>query len=215
MILFRSLVAAALLASPVISASAQEAEEEQADTLPALNPESVAIANEILLLAYPVETRSAMFNSISETMFEQVKDSMSLLPDNPEVQAALDAFGRRILDKSKPIMDRHIPTLMEGWANAYADMFTTEELSELLAFVKTETGQKFFQLSVDVLKSPYYTEPMQAYFVEIGELQRSELDWFLTEVRALKNPTEDEPVGGESVDREPATEEAEARLPDA
>ncbi len=59
-----------------------------------------------------------------------------------------------MFDKMKATMDASLPDYFESFARAYARGFSRDDLNEILAFVKTPTGQRFFERSPQLIKDP-------------------------------------------------------------
>ena len=67
-----------------------------------------------------------------------VQTMQTLIVKNPEVKDQLDEAIGKTIDEYVPRKDE----LFDQFARIYASLFTIEELREIVAFYKSETGQK-------------------------------------------------------------------------
>lgn len=163
------IMGAALMAGTLFAAQpvlAQEA-QEQPQSLE-ISATSLALAREIVDLGFPEDTREAIFFATGDQMEAQVRDAMmKALPDLDEgAIAILDEWIAEMNAKSKAILRRHIPGLIEGMARSYAVIFTEQELRDILGFVSTPSGQRFFELSAAVMGESNFAAANQAYMDE-------------------------------------------------
>ena len=121
-----------------------------------VNPAALAIAHQILDIGIPVEKRSQMFSSLLDSLNAQViKSTENLgLTKDKDFQALLTRTQQRMWDQMKPVMSAALPDIFESMARAYAREFSIDDLSALLAFVKTPAGQHFFERAPLILKDP-------------------------------------------------------------
>ena len=160
------IAAGALFATVSANASAQSpkpamvashgAPITRVDTENPLDPASLALAHQILTIAFPPERRSQMMASIMDSIVEQTRKNMqSQMPaGDKEFQALLDRSTQRMLDQMKASMNAALPDYFESFAHAYARGFSRDDLEAILAFAKTPTGQRYFERAPGLLKDP-------------------------------------------------------------
>ena len=122
----------------------------------AVDPAALALAHQILDIGIPAEKRSQMFASVMDSLIGQTRkatENLGLTRDK-DFQALMDRSSQRMWDQMKPIMNAALPDIFESMAHAYARQFSTDDLTALLAFVKTPAGQHFFERSKEILKDP-------------------------------------------------------------
>ncbi len=160
------LFAAACALTVPVQAVAQSADAEAATTP---SPQKLQVAREIITLGYPEAEREALFFGAMDQMVIQMREAtLPALPtDEPEIIALLDEWVADFTGDSKVLLASHIPNLMENMAVAYANIFTQEELDDVLAFVSTPSGQRFFLLSPAVISEPNFAAANQAYMNEV------------------------------------------------
>ena len=111
----------------------------------ALDPAALALAHQILDIGIPAEKRSQMFGSVMDTLMGDLQGDRksALSTKDKDFQALMDRSTQRMWDQIKPIMNAALPDIFESMARAYAREFSTDDLTAILAFVKTPAGQHF------------------------------------------------------------------------
>jgi hypothetical protein len=136
-----------------IPASAQPA---AADKTRALDPNSLALAHQIISVAFPPDKRVQMYNSMMDSIIVQSRQSMESLPlaKDKDFQALIDRTTKRMLDQLKATIIASIPDIFESMSRAYARDFSTDDLNAILAFVKTPAGQHYFDRLPLIVQDP-------------------------------------------------------------
>ncbi|WP_421846286.1 hypothetical protein [Novosphingobium sp.] len=174
-----ALAAALVAAGPALAQSAPaQTAASQAPSQPApapaaekaeLDPKAVALAQEILDIGMPPESRPAMFAGIMGSLRTQIRESMSKIAGTGDAEA--DAIIGRGIDRMyKQMTERmntHLPDLYQAMARAYARQFSFEDLTQIRAFVGTPTGQRFFSRSATVMSDPDVMEANKRSMVDI------------------------------------------------
>jgi hypothetical protein len=144
---------AMLFAVMSVSAEAQPASSHKAA---AVDPASLALAQQILTIAFPPANRSKMYASVMDSIVEQTRKTMDTasLTGDKEFQAILDRSSKRMMDQLRATMDASIPDYFESFARAYARDFSSDDLNAILAFVKTPAGQHYFERAPTLLNDP-------------------------------------------------------------
>ncbi|MDY7099148.1 MAG: DUF2059 domain-containing protein [Pseudomonadota bacterium] len=148
----------------------------QTDDLPAESVEpsaaNLVLARQIVDLGFPEDTREALFFGAMDQMMIQTREASlkAYQLEDPEMVAILDAWIADYIEDSKVVLRSHIPTLIDAMSKSYAVMFTRKELEDILAFVSTPSGQRFFELSSAVLAEPNFAAANQAYMNETQAL---------------------------------------------
>lgn len=127
-----------------------------------------ALAAEIVALAYPVEDRETLFFATMDQMVTQMRSAIapSLPADDPGAIVILDEWIAEYTAQSKLVLRKHIPMIMAGMTDAYATIFTEQELGDILAFVRTPSGQRYFELSAAITGSKGFADANQRYLDE-------------------------------------------------
>ena len=167
-------------------------------TAKAINPEAMSLAAEIVRIGYPKDKREALFFGTMDATVVQMREAIapSLPKNDPAVLAILDDWIVEYTEESKLVLRKHIPAIMVGMTKAYASIFTHEELSDILAFVKTRSGQRYFEMSPAVLGEKGFADANQRYLDEsvamLGpaqkELQARLQDYFAKKASSSASP---------------------------
>ena len=130
-----------------------------------IDPERLALANQIIDLAYPPEGRRAMLMRASDTMTAQVRAAVTEATGR-DIEAGMEEILQRFLDRmrvhAERATDEHSPAIFTAFARAYARQFTREELVEIRAFVSTRRGG-ICEQAVDLLSDPDVARANTAY----------------------------------------------------
>ncbi|MGB3470108.1 MAG: DUF2059 domain-containing protein [Erythrobacter sp.] len=186
--------AGALLSVPL---AAQESGTASAAPVAETDPTRLELSNQIIDLAYPLETRVEMFQKMSKQMEAQMLQSLQGIIDDEGAVAILTEWQDELSVKTDAIMVRNIPSLMEAWSIAYADVYTEQELRAILAFVSTPTGKTFLAKANDVLGHPAFGAANQSYMDEIMALIPAEMPGLMQRLKDYK-AVETEDAGSES-----------------
>jgi hypothetical protein len=153
----------------------------------AMDPAQLALAGEVIDLAYPPAMRHAMMMGAVDTMMEQARTatvSAASTPPDPDLTRILD----RYLDRARAIADDSTraatPAIFAAFARAYARHFTHDELVQIRAFVATPAGARFVQRSSGLMTDPDVARANTAYMATVfaaleplrQELQREVID---------------------------------------
>jgi hypothetical protein len=134
-----------------------------------LDPEQLAIANQVIDLSFPPEGRHATLMSMADTMTDQVRAAVAEVTGGDN--EAMTAIMQRFLDRMRVLTDRaiaeHSPALFAAMARAYARNFTRDELVQIRAFVSTPTGRKYLQKSMEMLADPDVARANTVYMTSI------------------------------------------------
>lgn len=147
---------------------AQEAPAEEQSTS-AIDKQKLELATQIVDLAFPEETREEVFFATVDQMTAQMREATLQAHglEDDLLLPILDDWIAEYLVGSKVILRSHIPSLIDGMAKAYANMFSAKELADILAFVSTPSGQKFFELSSALIAEPNFANANQNYMNDV------------------------------------------------
>jgi hypothetical protein len=156
------------LASLPTLALAQETPAEEQSTS-AIDKQKLELATQIVDLAFPEETREEVFFATVDQMTAQMREATLQAHglEDDLLLPILDDWIAEYLVGSKVILRSHIPSLIDGMAKAYANMFSAKELADILAFVSTPSGQKFFELSSALIAEPNFANANQNYMNDV------------------------------------------------
>ncbi|MEO0461731.1 MAG: DUF2059 domain-containing protein [Pseudomonadota bacterium] len=176
-------LAAALIAFP---AAAQDAEQPEVAPVEQAPSESLTLATQIIDIAYPIETRAATFQGASKQMEAQMLQSLEGIIADEGALAALKQWQEGMSVKTDKITERYIPSIMQALKSAYADIYTEQELRDILAFVSTPSGKSFLQKTNYILSHPAVTAASQSHMNEIMALIPEEIPALVQRIKDSK-----------------------------
>ena len=142
------------------------------------DPASLALAHQVVTIAYPPEKRSQMYASIMDSIIAQTRKNVQgkVATGDKDFDAIVDRAMQRMYDQMKVTINAAIPDYFAAFERAYARDFSRDDLQAILAFAKTESGQHFFERSTQILKDPDVqaeTQRMQAQLLaKMPDIQR-------------------------------------------
>lgn len=161
-----ALAAFAALAPATIAAQTAAAAPEAA--IP--DARSVQIAREIIAIGMPEEDRETVFAATMDQMLVQMREAQrqsGAASEDPQIEAIIDDNLAQFREEAMGVLRVHLPELMDGWALAYANIFTYEDLVAIREFVRTPAGQRFFQLSPAIAAEPNFAAANQLYMNDV------------------------------------------------
>lgn len=159
--------AACLALAAIAAPQAATAQQVQA-AAPAPSPESLAVAREIVAIAWPPEKHEASMNDIMNTLLSQYKSSISMEEMNdPGIKAIMDDYFRSIPDMLRASLQKFLPIQMEAIATAYARIFPLQQLKDVRTFAQSASGRDYIQRSTTIMSDPDVAAANTAYFKDV------------------------------------------------
>ena len=162
----RLLAAATLLLAGVGTAPCLAQSGPSAPAVAQAEPENLALAQEVIALAFPPDSRHAMLSRVGDAMMAQARNA-ALASSNGTFDAGeqqiLEHYLARVREVSERTITERSAPLFTALARAYARMFTRDELVQIRAFVATPAGAKYLQRSGDLLSDPDVAQANTAY----------------------------------------------------
>ena len=137
--------------------------------------DELAVARDIIAVIYPPETRDAMFEDMMRQVAGQFGSAIMTDPvfEEPGIRAIMDEFLAGLPQRLMPAIKKHMPSMLEATAVAYTREFNLEELEDIRAFARTDTGNHYFGRLTYLLGDPAVAEANKAYFAELQGMQES------------------------------------------
>lgn len=186
------LLAAAIgSASPVYAA--QEKAPAAAPSASAIDPVAQKKAQSLIEIILPPEQRDAMFasavNAMMGNMLSGIMEGDSTLRDALEEAPEAKPVFAQFIDRQRELVIADLrettPELMMAYANAYARLFTADELDQIAAFVRTPTGRKYVQRSSQILSDPDFAAWQRHITAKAQARQKVELAKFMEELAPI------------------------------
>jgi hypothetical protein len=145
---------------------------------PPVDPERLAIAQEVVALAFPPPQRQAMFMRVTDAFMAQIRQATfgpTGAPGDPGAETIFNRFVARVRAQVGRSTAEASPELFAAFGRAYARMFTRDELVQIRAFVATPAGAKYVQRSAELLSDPdaarANTDYMRSYLAAMKPIQ--------------------------------------------
>jgi hypothetical protein len=142
------------------------ARDGQAAAAAQLDPERLALANEVIDLSYPPAGRRAMLMGAVDTMTDQARAAVAEATGaetDAGLERILERYLARVRVQTERVIAEHSAPLFAAYARAYARQFTRDELVQIRAFVSTPTGRKYVQQTISMLSDPDVARANTAY----------------------------------------------------
>ena len=133
-------------------------------------------ARAIVQTIYPPAQRSEMVRTLVSTILKQMDQAMPVSKEfgDPGLQKILADFRARVPDILMPIVDKHMPAIIEAVATAYVHEFDLAELKQIRAFAQTPAGGHYFSRAMYVIGDPAVAAANQAYFKDLAAVAEAE-----------------------------------------
>lgn len=157
-----------------------------------LDPVALETARKLVAIILPPDKREQMFaNAVNATMNNMVSGILQGQPglakafeEKPEIKPLFAAFIERqrklALDDIKDTM----PELMIAYANAYARIFTAEDLDQIATFLATPSGTKYAQRSAEILSDPDFAAWQRNVSARSQGRLQAEITTLMTDIAA-------------------------------
>jgi hypothetical protein len=158
---------ALLLAAVPAGAVAQDTPASSADAA------ELAEARAIVDVMFPPAQREQMFDKVLTDLTSQFRQAMpaEALSD-PGLKAILDEFLASALARERPMMNRHLPEIMDSIVQAYVHEFSLAELKDIHAFALTPSGSHYLSRSSALIADPAVARVNTRIMAEAQELSR-------------------------------------------
>ncbi len=195
MTVLRNLLASVALASGF--AGPAFAEETAVSAAASSEQIRLDLANEILAISYPEETREPMFRAVAEQMEAQVLQSLRDQINDDGAVAIIEDWQKETLAETNVILKESIPDLMDSWAKSFSKIYSEQELRDILAFVSTDSGKSFMLKSAEVLSHPDFAAANQRHIDKTLALVMDRMPDLMTRIVEYRSGSTEEGVNQE------------------
>ncbi|MDE2436242.1 MAG: hypothetical protein KGM49_08285 [Sphingomonadales bacterium] len=169
---FRPLIAVAVLVFGIAPANATT---ESQGPLPSIACEGAAAtdlakARSIVGVAFPDGAQSDNLGKLLSALTEQIRTAWQPDLSDPELMALLNAKMRSVPTVLRPLLDRHLPRILDATACAYVHKFTPQELTSISEFAHTPAGSRFLAESPKLVADPTVAAVNQDYLKELRQV---------------------------------------------
>jgi hypothetical protein len=154
------------------------------------NAEALRLAREIVAIAFPPEQQSATMHQLLVAFTQQMKTAWASDLNDPGLNTILDRYIASIPDRLMPLINQHMPLMLDATAQAYTREFSLSEIVQLRAFAGTAVGTHMLSRGTALLSDPAVAQANQAYLRELQSLNaqasselRGEVEAYLSKKR--------------------------------
>lgn len=146
----------------------------QSSAAEAADPAELAVAKAIIDIMFPNSEREATFRTlIGEVMSQFHRATPQPEIDDPGMQAIVDGFFADMPDRLMPVVQFHLPRMLEATAVAYTNEFSLTELEEIHTFARTPAGKHYLSRSTALMSDPAVAAANTAYLSDVQTLART------------------------------------------
>jgi hypothetical protein len=168
-----------LAGTALITGPATAAPASPSAAVEKMDPERVALVKDLLVTIQA----EAMVNQMVQNMIERMD-----LSGGQRLSTQQEAAVRQLMGSVKRGFARTMPEMFEAMIPVYADVYTEQELRDVIAFFKTPSGQAYVAKSVQASAAAMeavssvipryvaYTEEDYCSRVECGDAERQMFD---------------------------------------
>lgn len=132
-----------------------------------VDPDALAVANDIVAIQFPPEQREATMRQMMDALSHQMQVTWGSAIEDEGLRAILSKDLDQFADRIMPVVNKHIPNIMNAMACAYARNFEISDLRNVRTFAQTASGAKFLQIGPKAIADPSVAAANQAYFSEV------------------------------------------------
>jgi hypothetical protein len=140
--------------------------------------DELAEAMAIMEVVFPPDTREQAMIDTATTMGNQMAGSLMTGPifEVPGIKAIMDDFLASLPEVMRPMIVKHLPSMIKSTAIAYTREFTQSELQDIRAFATTPSGQRYFSSAQGLLADPAVAAANEAFFADVNAAQQVEVE---------------------------------------
>jgi hypothetical protein len=151
-------LASALLVAPIPAIAQEAAAVSKAESRP------LEMARDLIGTIYPVERRDRMIIDMATSLgIQSAAPRIKEIEDEGAQQIVADHVAG-MMGRMRPLLQVHIPKMLDAMAYAYAETFTYAELEAIRDFARTEAGKAYFSRSPALVNHPRAVEVNKSLF---------------------------------------------------
>jgi hypothetical protein len=172
----RAILRAVLGATVLVSIPAVAAAQAQPAAAQPDDPAKLAEARGIVNAIFPPQQRPQMVKNLLNQFTTQFQ---SAIPTGVEsfhdagLDAIMDKFRAGIPGDIEPIVEAHLPQIIDATASAYTHEFSLAELKDIHAFAQTPTGAHYLAKSTQLMGDPSIVAANKAYMADVVTVAKS------------------------------------------
>lgn len=178
-VLIAILVGSALGSLPA-SAPAQTASSVQAE-----QPAKLAQAHAIIEVMFPPAQRDRMVEEMVRNLSAPLRNNLQT-PNfsDPGLNTLVQNFLEDVFKQQRPLLQKHLPEMLDAMALAYTHEFSLGELKEIHAFAGTPAGNHYLSRSTALLGDPAVSKANSDMIADAQALSKTMVAGFKDKVIA-------------------------------
>ena len=86
---------------------------------------------------------------------------------DPGLKAIIEDYIQEAMKRQRPVLQKHLPDMLEGMATAYAREFSLAELKDIHSFAQTRAGNHYLTKSMALVGDPAVAKANTAMITEM------------------------------------------------
>ena len=206
-------IAGLFAAQPAVAQSAPKPAAKPATSEQALDPQRLALARQIVGAFIPDGTLQKMMSEMSGVRSGMMKEMFDKSPKDLGIKGAKEGdkslgalvrekdpyFEERMAITNKVMMDEmgkimggFEPQMREGMSRIYAKRFTLQQLTDIAAFFRSESGKAYGKELMPLMSDPEYVNMMSSMMPKIMKAMPSIMEKVQKATAQLPPPPADE-----------------------
>ena len=187
---FRPLIIGATVAFTLAAALPAAAETKRPTVAEAFSDDNLVEARAIIEIMLPPEKRMETFGSVVRNMLDQMRANATREVTDPGLARIVNDHLDTIPARLAPIIEKHIPLMLDAQAKAYARAFSLDELKQIRTFAETPAGQHYLTEAPKLMGDPDVAATNRAYMADVMDEARNSRGGLTEQVRAylVKHP---------------------------
>ncbi len=164
----RKAVVAGLLAALVASAPAMAREDSEV-----IDPVELAEAQAIIAIMFPPDKRENMMHDLMTELLSQITQSIQMdRIEDPGLRSILEEYLTGLPDAFRPLVNEHLPVLLDAMAIAYVHNYSLVELQDIRAFAETPSGHHYLSSATSLMSDPAIAAVNADYFRRVQQFNQ-------------------------------------------
>lgn len=174
-----------ILGALIVAAAPAWAAEKPPAAAAAEQPAKLGEAHAIIEVMFPPAEREKMVDKMLTDFTAPMRNSLSIPSiSDPGLKAIFQDFFDQVLDQQRPLVQKHMPALLDAMAVAYTHEFSLAELKDIHAFALTPSGRHYFSHAATIVGDPAVAKVNLAMMTDAQEQSKAMIAGFKDKVVA-------------------------------
>jgi hypothetical protein len=143
------------IAALALLASTTPASAQSVAAAPSDDAAELTEAHEIISIMFPPAQRQGMMDKMVSDLMAPMRQNL-LVQDvsDPGLKALISEFFDTSLKRQLPLMQAHLPKMLDAMAVAYTHEFSLAELKDIHTFASSSSGSHYLSKSIAIVSDP-------------------------------------------------------------